>query len=95
VIIDSQDGDEWQTPLEMARKVKREWKQRQPVWNDLHYMEGKTNEWQPDWKDFELEKVKNIVVQKIGYLGKYYNSIYESVFVKTSFYFKGWEIIVM
>jgi len=31
---------------EMAGK-KTGMKTRQPDWNDLHYMEGKTNKWQP------------------------------------------------
>jgi len=34
-------------------------KKWQPVWNDLHCLEGKANKWQPLWKDFELSTVKN------------------------------------
>jgi len=30
----------------------------QTVRNDLHCMEGKTNKWQPVWKDFNMQKWK-------------------------------------
>jgi len=41
---------------EPSGKANPRMKTRQHVWNDLNYMEGKTNYWQPVRKDFELEK---------------------------------------
>jgi len=62
----SEEGEPKQRDIICGMKI------QEPVWNDLHFMEGKTNKRQPIWKDWTFKREKYCRV-KWGFLSVYYD----------------------